>query len=74
VCEAGEADDNKENNKLINSEQKHAENIANNEHRGGSGYSRVLLVDEIEVWLISGLIDLLMFEKRKGIKSPALKV
>lgn len=29
------ADDNKENNKLINSEQKHAENIANNEHRGG---------------------------------------
>lgn len=37
-----EADDNKENNKLINSEQKHAENIANNEHRG-SGYSRVFV-------------------------------
>jgi len=39
VCEA---DDNKENNKLINSEQKHAENIANNEHMG-SGYSRVFV-------------------------------
>ena len=34
-----------------------------------------LLVDEIEVWLISSLIDRLMFEKRvRELKSPALKV